>query len=143
RFRRIGGQREIEVSLRVVAATNRDVLKIDPGHFREDLYHRLAVFLIHIPKLAERQEDLPDLVRDFVRYFAGRVKKPISGISDDALKALSTYHFPGNIRELRNIIERAIILANGPTIEARDVILPPSREAHREPLAFFTIPRPP
>jgi two-component system response regulator AtoC len=143
RFRRIGGQREIEVSLRVVAATNRDVLTIDPGRFREDLYHRLAVFLINIPKLSERREDLPDLVRDFVRYFAGRVKKPITGISSDALRALSTYHFPGNIRELRNIIERAIILANGPAIEARDVILPPPREAHREPPAFFSIPLPP
>ncbi|APR81875.1 Response regulator of zinc sigma-54-dependent two-component system [Minicystis rosea] len=124
RFRRLGGQREIEVGLRVVVATNRDVQKLDPARFREDLYHRLAVFLVNIPSLAERREDLPELIEHFVRYFAGRVKKRITGITAGAMAALATYNYPGNVRELRNIIERAIILTPGPEITERDVILP-------------------
>jgi two-component system response regulator AtoC len=124
RFRRLGGQREIEVSLRIVAATNRDLKTLDNSRFREDLYHRLAVFLVNIPPLAERREDISELARGFVTYFAGRVKKRITGISADALSALSTYDFPGNVRELRNIIERAMILTAGPEIEAQDIILP-------------------
>ncbi len=130
RFRRLGGQREIEVSLRVVAATNRDVSRLDPGRFREDLYHRLAVFLVNIPPLAKRREDIPELVESFVRYFAGRVKKRITGITPGAMAALAAYDYPGNVRELRNIIERAIILTTGPEIGERDVILP-ERRAHR------------
>jgi two-component system response regulator AtoC len=129
RFRRLGGQREIEVSLRIVAATNRDLKTLDNSRFREDLYHRLAVFLVNIPSLAERREDIPELAKGFVTYFAGRVKKRITGIRSDALEALSEYNFPGNVRELRNIIERAMILTAGPEIEARDIILPDAGEA--------------
>ncbi|MFO0758800.1 MAG: sigma-54 dependent transcriptional regulator [Byssovorax sp.] len=140
RFRRLGAQREIEVSLRVVAATNRDVRKIDGARFREDLYHRLAVFLVNIPPLAERREDIPELAQGFVRYFAGRVKKRITGIGPDALHALSTYHFPGNVRELRNIIERAIILSQGPEISARDVILPERSSERPASSSFFSMP---
>ena len=139
RFRRLGGQREIEVGLRVVAATNRDVHKIDPARFREDLYHRLAVFLVQIPSLAERREDIPELVESFVRYFAGRVKKRITGIAPGAMSALSAYSYPGNVRELRNIIERAIILAHGPEISERDVILPERREVRGDPPSFFSV----
>jgi two-component system response regulator AtoC len=139
RFRRLGGQREIEVSLRVVAATNREIGKLDPGRFREDLYHRLAVFLVHIPSLAQRREDIPELVESFVRYFAGRVKKRITGITPGALAALTAYDYPGNVRELRNIIERAIILAQSPEIGERDVILPERREARAEPASFFSV----
>jgi two-component system, NtrC family, response regulator AtoC len=139
RFRRLGGQREIEVSLRVVAATNRNVNKLDGGRFREDLYHRLAVFLVSIPSLAERREDIPELTLGFVRYFSGRVKKRITGITDEALRALSSYTFPGNVRELRNIVERAIILAQGPEITERDIILPEHKEARLESPAFFSI----
>jgi two-component system response regulator AtoC len=124
RFRRLGGQREIEVSLRIVAATNRDLKTLDNSRFREDLYHRLAVFLVNIPPLADRKEDISELAKGFVSYFAGRVKKRITGINAEALEALSTYNFPGNVRELRNIIERAMILTAGPEIEARDIILP-------------------
>lgn len=140
RFRRLGAQREIEVSLRVVAATNRDVRKIDSARFREDLYHRLAVFLVNIPPLAERRDDIAELAQGFVRYFAGRVKKRITGISADALRALSAYHFPGNVRELRNIIERAIILAEGPEISARDVILPERGGDRPQAASFFSMP---
>ena len=139
RFRRLGGQREIEVGLRVVVATNRDVQKLDPARFREDLYHRLAVFLVNIPSLAERREDLPELIEHFVRYFAGRVKKRITGISGSAMAALVTYNYPGNVRELRNIIERAIILTPGPEISERDVILPERREVKGETASFFSV----
>jgi two-component system, NtrC family, response regulator AtoC len=139
RFRRLGGQREIEVGLRVVAATNRDVRNIDLARFREDLYHRLAVFLVQIPSLAERREDIPELVESFVRYFAGRVKKRVTGISPGAMAALTAYTYPGNVRELRNIIERAIILAPGPEIGERDVILTERRETKPEVNAFFSV----
>jgi len=139
RFRRLGGQREIEVELRVVAATNRDVQKLDPDRFREDLYHRLAVFLVNIPSLAERREDLPELIEQFVGYFAGRVKKRVTGISGGAMAALASYNYPGNVRELRNIIERAIILTPGPEITERDVILPERREVKGETASFFSV----
>ena len=139
RFRRLGGQREIEVNLRVVAATNRDISRLDPGRFRADLYHRLAVFLVNIPSLAQRREDIAELVESFVRYFAGRVKKRITGITPGAMAALAAYDYPGNVRELRNIIERAIILATGPEISERDVILTERREARDDAAAFFSV----
>jgi two-component system, NtrC family, response regulator AtoC len=139
RFRRLGGQREIEVSLRVVAATNRELSRLDHAHFREDLYHRLAVFLVNIPSLGKRREDIPELVESFVRYFAGRVKKRITGITPGAMASLAAYDYPGNVRELRNIIERAIILAAGPEISERDVILPERREARGDPSSFFSM----
>jgi two-component system response regulator AtoC len=141
RFRRLGGQRELEVSLRIVAATNRDLKSLDNSRFREDLYHRLAVFLVNIPSLAERREDIPELARGFVSYFAGRVKKRITGITLEALEALAAYNFPGNVRELRNIIERAMILTSGPEVEARDIILPDGDELRGKVLpAFFSMP---
>ena len=140
RFRRLGGQREIEVSIRIVAATNQDILKLDRGRFREDLYHRLAVFTVNIPSLAQRREDIPELVDAFVRYFSGRVKKRITGMSPGALAALHAYDYPGNVRELRNIIERAIILAQGPEISERDVILPERRASRDDAAAFFSVP---
>jgi two-component system response regulator AtoC len=139
RFRRLGGQREIEVSLRVVAATNRQLGRLDPGRFREDLYHRLAVFTVTIPPLSHRREDIPELIESFVRYFAGRVKKRITGIAPGAMAALVAYDYPGNVRELRNIIERAIILAAGPEIGERDVILPERREPQGDPSSFFSV----
>ena len=131
RFRRLGGEREIVVELRIVAATNQDVKEaVGSGHFREDLYHRLAVFWLDIPPLAARREDIPDLALAFVRFFTGRVKKRLTGLAPEALAALLSYDYPGNVRELRNIIERAVILARGPEINARDIILPePGRQA--------------
>ncbi len=124
RFRRLGGTREITVALRVVAATNRDVVEaVRRGAFRDDLYHRLSVFSIAIPSLAERREDIPALAAAFVRFFAGRTNKRVSGIAPDALHALVAYAYPGNVRELRNVIERAVILADGPEITPRDVMI--------------------
>ncbi|HYS04659.1 MAG TPA: sigma-54 dependent transcriptional regulator [Candidatus Dormibacteraeota bacterium] len=125
RFRRLGGEREIAVELRVVAATNQDVKQaVAAGRFREDLYHRLAVFWLTIPPLSARREDIPDLALTFVRFFTGRVKKRLTGLTEEGLAALVAYDYPGNVRELRNIIERAVILARGPEVTPRDLILP-------------------
>jgi two-component system, NtrC family, response regulator AtoC len=139
RFRRLGGHREIEVSLRVVAATNQDLRGLSGGRLRVDLYHRLAVFLINIPALAQRREDIPELVDSFVRYFSSRVKKKITGLSPRALAALKNYDYPGNVRELRNIIERAVILAAGQEIGERDVVVPERAAAAHGSDAFFTV----
>jgi two-component system response regulator AtoC len=141
RFRRLGGQREISLELRVVAATNQPLEDlIQSGRFREDLYHRLAVFLVALPSLVSRPEDLPDLAQSFVRFFADRVKKRPLSLSAEALAALRAYDYPGNVRELRNIIERAVILAGGPEISARDVILPKAGDPVPSKDAFFWIP---
>src|SRR5256712_7224087 len=125
RFRRLGGEREIAVDLRVVAATNQDVNEaVSASRFREDLYHRLAAFWPTIPPLAARREELPDLPLAFAGFFAGRVKKHLTGLTPEALQALTLYDYPGNVRELRNIIERAVILARGPVGDKEDIILP-------------------
>jgi len=125
RFRRLGGQREIAVELRVVAATNQDPeALVRDGRFREDLYHRLAVFVVTIPPLAGRREDIPELANAFARFFGGRLRKGALALSDGAVAALLRYDYPGNVRELRNIVERAVILARGPVVDADDVVLP-------------------
>ena len=124
RFRRLGGTREIAVELRVVAATNQDVPSaVEAGKFRADLYHRLAVFLLHIPPLRERAEDVPALARGFVSFFAARLGKRGLTLDDDAMAALRAYDYPGNVRELRNVIERAVILAQGPAIRGDEILL--------------------
>jgi two-component system response regulator AtoC len=139
-FRRLGGQRDIAVRLRVVAATNQDAQElVQQGRFRADLFHRLAVFVVAIPPLAERRDDLPDLARSFVRFFCGRVKKRSLTLSDAALEALQCYDYPGNVRELRNIIERAVILADGSQISPREIILPKPDLRRADSDAFFAM----
>ncbi|MGZ8094842.1 MAG: sigma 54-interacting transcriptional regulator [Methylosarcina sp.] len=114
---RLGNPRPIKVDVRVVAATNRDLRhEIAAGRFREDLFYRLNVFPIHLPPLRERREDLPQLVESFVEEFAETMGKPIDSIAKTSLKALADYGWPGNIRELRNVIERAVILAQTPSL---------------------------
>jgi two-component system, NtrC family, response regulator AtoC len=133
RFRRLGGQREIAVELRVVAASNADIReRVHRGLFREDLFHRLSVFSVTVPPLRARREDIADLSTAFVTYFAARVKKRVTGLSPEALAALAAYDYPGNVRELRNIIERAVILTMGPTIVPRDLMFldSPGAAAH-------------
>jgi DNA-binding NtrC family response regulator len=121
-FDRIGGVKAIRVDVRVVAATNRDLdAAVKEGRFREDLYHRLNVVPITLPPLRERREDIPALAHHFVQHFATEVKRSLSGISDEALGRLSAYEWPGNIRELANAIERAVVLAQGPEIAAHDL----------------------
>jgi two-component system response regulator AtoC len=140
RFRRLGGQRELAVELRVVAATNQDVeALVAEGRFREDLYHRLAVFVLTIPPLAARRDDVPDLARTFVSFFAGRLKKRGLELADSAVAALRAYDYPGNVRELRNIIERAVILARGGSITEDDIVLPRRRAMTPGAGYFFSL----
>jgi two-component system response regulator AtoC len=139
RFRRVGGQREIPVELRIVAAANQDVeALVQDGRFREDLYHRLAVFVLTIPPLAAHRQDVPELARTFAEFFARRLGKPRLVLSPDALRVLAEYDFPGNVRELRNIIEHAVILSTGPEIRAADIVLP-ARDMPRRADSFFSM----
>ncbi len=123
-IRRVGAERSIKVNARVVAATNRDLrAAVDAGTFREDLYFRLGAFIITVPPLRDRREDIPALVHNFLLRAAARMKKDVRSISADAMSALMNYRWPGNVRELEHAVERAVILANGPAIRVRD--LPP------------------
>ena len=140
RFRRLGGHREIAVSLRIVAATNQDAeAMVQAGRLREDLYHRLAVFVVEIPPLAERREDIPALARGFAAFFSERVKKRAMTLSASAMELLMRYRFPGNVRELRNIIERSVILAQGTEIGPCDIVLPVTTSAPTAQAPFFSI----
>jgi formate hydrogenlyase transcriptional activator len=113
-FERLGSTRTIRVDIRLVAATNRDLAKLaEEGRFRNDLYYRLNVFPLTLPPLRERREDIPMLVRYFAQHYAARMKKSIESIPAQTLEALSRYHWPGNIRELENLVERAVILTQG------------------------------
>jgi formate hydrogenlyase transcriptional activator len=108
----------MHVDVRVVAATNADLVKkVADKQFREDLYYRLNVFPIVIPPLRERQEDIPLLARHLVQKYAQRIKKPIDMIPAKAMAALTEYHWPGNIRELENFIERSVILSRGTELQ--------------------------
>ena len=129
-FERVGGSTPIKVDVRIIAATNRDLTRaIRAGTFREDLYYRLNVFPIALPPLRERIGDVPLLVQFLVAKFAARVGRRIDSIEEATMRRLETYRWPGNIRELENILERAIILSNGPTLQiSSDVFALASRE---------------
>lgn len=128
-FERVGGHSPIKVDVRIIAATNRNLLQeIEKKSFREDLYYRLNVFPLTTPPLRERIEDLPLLVYFLIEKFAKRLGKKIEGISTKSLQRLRSYQWPGNIRELENVIERAIILADGPMIEVDADMLSGSSE---------------
>jgi transcriptional regulator with PAS, ATPase and Fis domain len=123
-IRRVGAERNIKVNARVVAATNRDLrAAVAAGTFREDLYFRLGAFIITVPPLRERREDIPPLVHDFVRRAAARVNRDVQTVSPEAMTALMNYDWPGNVRELEHAIERAVIVARGASIRVRE--LPP------------------
>jgi len=123
-IRRVGAERTIKVNARVVAATNRDLRDaVASGTFRQDLYFRLGAFVIEVPPLRERREDIPPLVHAFVRRAATRVKKDVQSVSAEAMTALMNYRWPGNVRELEHAIERAVIVARGTSIRLRE--LPP------------------
>jgi formate hydrogenlyase transcriptional activator len=118
-FERLGSTKTIRVDIRLVAATNRDLAKmVSDKEFRSDLYYRLNVFPIMNPPLRDRQEDIAPLVRYFTQKFARRMNRRIDMISTETMKALSAYHWPGNIRELENFVERAVILSRGPNLVA-------------------------
>ncbi|MFH2123868.1 MAG: sigma-54 dependent transcriptional regulator [Pseudomonadota bacterium] len=118
-FQRVGGSREMHANVRVVAATNRDLAHdITTGHFREDLFYRLNVFPITLPSLRDRHDAIDVLAQFFVRLHSRSMGKRISGIATSALKALRSYSWPGNIRELQNVMERAVILTRGEVTSA-------------------------
>jgi DNA-binding NtrC family response regulator len=120
-FERVGGNQTIKVDVRVVAATNRDLLsRVKQGLFREDLYYRLNVVAIEMPPLRTRVSDIPLLAAHFLARYAKENGKSISGFADAALERLTRYHWPGNVRELENAIERAVVVCRGDTIGPED-----------------------
>jgi two-component system nitrogen regulation response regulator NtrX len=126
-FARVGGSRMVKVDVRVVSATSRDLsAEIAAGRFREDLYYRLNVVPVPLPALAERREDIPVLVEHFVARYAAERRVRTPQISGDAMAALQAYDWPGNVRQLRNMVERTIILAPGDRIARIDVDMLPS-----------------
>jgi DNA-binding NtrC family response regulator len=115
---RVGGTTEIPVDIRILAATNKDLKgEVERGAFRQDLFYRINVVTLHVPTLAERRDDIPLLCRHFLQKFAAAQGKQIDQIADEVMEILLDYEFPGNIRELENIMERAVTLASGPSIE--------------------------
>jgi two-component system response regulator PilR (NtrC family) len=125
RFRRLGGTEEVQADIRVIAATNQDLHKmVAEGRFREDLFYRINVILIHLPPLRERAEDIPLLAEHFLNKYAAQMEKPVRSISRDAHDLLCCYGWPGNVRELENAIERAVALEQTP------VVLPESLPVH-------------
>jgi DNA-binding NtrC family response regulator len=128
KFERVGGEETIETDVRIVAATNKDLkAEIEKGNFRDDLYFRLNVVNIHVPPLRERKDDLPLLITAFLKEFAEENGKSIEGINDKARSCLYTYDWPGNIRELRNCVESAVVMSQGKLITVED--LPPGIKA--------------
>ncbi|MBO9623176.1 MAG: sigma-54-dependent Fis family transcriptional regulator [Sphingomonas sp.] len=126
-FNRVGGTRMVKVDVRVVSATARDLqAEIAGSRFREDLYYRLNVVPVSIPSLTERREDIPVLVEHFVAHYASERRVPTPEIAPDAMVALQSYEWPGNVRQLRNVVERTVILAPGDRIGRIDIdLLPP------------------
>ena len=111
-FERVGGTEPIESNARIIAATNKDLkAMVDAGTFREDLYYRLFVVSIHMPTLAERAEDIPLMINSFIREFSKENEKNVEGLSDEALNMLCAYKWQGNVRELRNCIERMVVMS--------------------------------
>jgi len=121
-FERVGGSEPIQVDIRLVAATNKDLhLEVEEGRFREDLFYRLNVVNIHIPPLRERVEDIPLLAAHFLQTFSQENNKQVHGFEPEVLQALTAYHWPGNVRQLENVIERCVVLARGETITMDDL----------------------
>jgi formate hydrogenlyase transcriptional activator len=117
-FERLGNSRTLRSDARLIAATNGDLAAmVEAQRFRADLFYRLNVFPIHLPPLRERVEDIPLLVRHFVQHFARRMNRTIETISSDTMESLVRYQWPGNIRELENVMERAVILSSGPVLK--------------------------
>ena len=126
-YHRVGGQRPVKVDVRVLSATSRNLQdEIAAGRFREDLFYRLNVVPVRLPPLRERREDIPELVSNFLARFAAERRTPAPRISEEAMAALQAHDWPGNVRQLRNIIERTVILAPGDRVSCIEVdLLPP------------------
>jgi two-component system response regulator PilR (NtrC family) len=118
KFRRVGGTEEIDADIRIIAATNRDLAKaVTDGAFREDLYYRINVIPVHLPPLRERREDITPLAEHFVAKYREVMGKPVTGLTPEALRWLEGADWPGNVRQLENVIERAVALERGPLIQ--------------------------
>ena len=123
-FRRLGGTRDLTVSLRLIAATNKDLAEeVRRGTFRLDLYHRLDVFHIRVPPLRDRREDIIPLAEHFLAIFSTRMRKPAARLAPETERILREYDYPGNVRELKNLIERAVILSSGVVIDPGCIVL--------------------
>jgi two-component system NtrC family response regulator len=121
-YERLGGDRALKSDVRVISATNRDLQTlVREGRFREDLFFRLNVILLKVPPLRERKEDVPVLMDHFLARYAKQNGKPISGVSREAMDRLIKYDYPGNVRELENIVERAVVISRTPVIALRDL----------------------
>jgi len=135
-FERVGGTRSLRADVRLIAATNRDLhARVAAGSFRADLYYRLNVFPIVVPPLRERRDDIPGLVRHFAARAARRLGRALEGISPAFVERASAYDWPGNIRELENLVERAIIMSNGGVLDAVELFSPASRSEKGPPRA--------
>jgi len=122
KIRRLGGSSEIPVDVRVLAATNRNLeTQLKEGKFRDDLFYRLSVFTIQLPTLRERPEDVPILIEHFLRQLSPTSGKTVTGIEADCLDLLKAQPWPGNVRQLRNVIERALVVTRGPMISIADL----------------------
>lgn len=121
-FQRLGGSHTLRADVRVIVATNRDLQReVREGRFREDLYYRLNVIQLSVPPLRERKEDIPVLIEHFIKVYGRQNKKEIKGLSAEARSVLMKYHYPGNVRELENIIERAVVISKGQFITLEDL----------------------
>ncbi len=121
-FKRVGGTKDIKVDVRIIAVTNRDLKKcVEDGTFREDLYYRLHVILLHLPPLRERKEDIPCLVEHFIKKYSASEGKNVQGITQNTMMALENYGWPGNIRELENVVERMVVLERGTMINEENL----------------------
>jgi formate hydrogenlyase transcriptional activator len=119
-YERLGSTRTLRADVRVIAATNQDLSRmVEEKSFRADLYYRLSVFPISLPPLRERKDDIPSLVEYFVRRFSHKMGKPIGQVPDGVMEILTSYHWPGNIRELQNFIERSVLVTQGPMLSPR------------------------
>ena len=137
-FERVGGIKTIRVDVRLVAATNRDLKKLKAqGAFREDLFYRLNVVPIQLPALRERTRDIPHLVDHFLAKFNERLKKTVTGVDPEAMDVLVSYPWPGNIRELENVIERAVLFCDTPRL-GLSALPPEVRGAHSEASALLS-----
>ena len=129
-FQRLGGASTISIDIRVLAATNQDLENaIRDGYFREDLYHRLAAFPITVPSLRDRREDIPILADHFLKKYAATAEKSIRDISTDALQMLMQHDFPGNVRELQNVIERAVLYETTDQLQSQSLLLHQTQES--------------
>ncbi len=125
-FEKVGSDTSQTVNVRILAATNKDIESmVETGEFRSDLYYRLNVLPIYIPPLRQRQEDIPELARFFLSKFMKETKKQFEGFSEEALEAMLTYSWPGNIRELENSVERACVMGKDKWIQKADLFIKP------------------